>query len=166
MKTKQIRLQNIIEVISLYTVGSQSELAELLSKRGIVVTQATLSRDLKTLCVTKVPTDRGGYMYIMPNSNEVQDAMLSHHQTKPQSRHNVGFVSINFSGNIAVIKTRNGYATALAYDIDMSNPEEILGTIAGADTVFAIMRENASRDAVLAALKNFISANLQKSAAE
>lgn len=159
MKAKQNRLRNIIEIISLHPVGSQSELSEMLSQRGIEVTQATLSRDLKTLCVTKVPTDRGGYMYIMPDSNEVHDAMLRHHQIKPQSRRNAGFVSIDFSGNIAVIKTRNGYATALAYDIDMSHPSEILGTIAGADTVFAILREDATRDEVMAALQNFIPNN-------
>ena len=62
------------------------------------------------------------------------------------SVHANSFVSLQFSGHVAVIKTRNGYASGLAYDIDMSKMPEILGTIAGADTVFAVMREDVSRE--------------------
>ena len=62
------------------------------------------------------------------------------------SVHANSFVSLQFSGHTAVIKTRNGYASGLAYDIDMSKAPEILGTIAGADTVFAVMREDVSRE--------------------
>jgi transcriptional regulator of arginine metabolism len=68
----------------------------------------------------------------------------------------VGFISIKFSGSIAVIKTRNGYAAGLAYDIDMSHSSEVLGTIAGADTVFAIMREDLSHEEALKFFSRFI----------
>ena len=68
----------------------------------------------------------------------------------------VGFISIKFSGNITVIKTRNGYAAGLAYDIDMSHSSEVLGTIAGADTVFAIMREDLSHEDALRFFSRFL----------
>lgn len=60
---------------------------------------------------------------------------------------------------MAVIKTRNGYASGLAYDIDMSRPPEILGTIAGADTVFAVLREDVTHDEAMKVLQRFIPIN-------
>lgn len=70
-------------------------------------------------------------------------------------RHN-GFISIEFSHNIAVIKTRPGYASSLAYDIDMHNFHEIIGTIAGDDTIMLVIRENCTRTEVKHALANII----------
>lgn len=145
MKNKRNRLQVIIELVKKNCIGSQNELAELLKQHGIEVTQATLSRDLKTLKVTKVANDADEYMYIIPNSNELQDSMLMKGQKGLTGGAQIGFVSLDYSGNIAVIKTRNGYATGLAYDIDMSHAHMVLGTIAGADTVFVLLREGISR---------------------
>ena len=86
-------------------------------------------------------------MYIIPDGNDLQDSMLSKGMSySSYSVHANSFVSLQFSGHTAVIKTRNGYASGLAYDIDMSKAPEILGTIAGADTVFAVMREDVSRE--------------------
>ena len=70
-------------------------------------------------------------------------------------RHN-GFLSIEFSANIAVIKTRPGYASSLAYDIDSSNFHEIIGTIAGDDTIMLVLREGCSRTSVKHALEHVI----------
>lgn len=145
MKKKQNRLQLITDIIKRTRIGSQNELAEALAEQGVIVTQATLSRDLKALHVTKVPSDLG-YTYIVPNHNELQDNLLKSGQQSITAQQQLGFISIEFSGNFAVIKTRNGYATGLAYDIDMSHSPEVLGTIAGADTVFAILREGVTRD--------------------
>lgn len=145
MKKKKNRTQLILELINNNCIASQSELCDMLVKCGVEVTQATLSRDLKMLRATKVATDKGTYMYMIPNSNEVQNKLLEHGQASRAKSH-VGPQSIEFSGNFAVIKTRNGYATGLAYDIDMSHSEEILGTIAGADTVFAILREGVTHE--------------------
>ncbi len=145
VKNKRNRLQVIIELVKKNCIGSQNELAELLKQHGIEVTQATLSRDLKTLKVTKVANDAGEYMYIIPDSNELQDSMLMKGQKGLTGGAQIGFVSLDYSGNIAVIKTRNGYATGLAYDIDMSHAHMVLGTIAGADTVFVLLREGISR---------------------
>ena len=150
MKNKKERLRAIIEIIKNNPIGNQLELSEKLAEQGFKVTQATLSRDIKTLRVTKVATDHGKYTYIIPDNNNLQNSLLMNHNQQ------IGFVSVAFSGNIAVIKTRNGYATGLAYDIDMSQSAQILGTIAGADTVFAIIREGLTRDEVLKLLSRFI----------
>lgn len=137
-------------------IGSQSELSDLLVAHGVKVTQATLSRDLKSMRITKVANDRGNYMYIIPDGNELQDSMLMSGQNSLTLSQKIGFISIDFSGNFAVIKTRNGYATGLAYDIDMGRVPEILGTIAGADTVFAVMREGVTQEQALKALSRFM----------
>ena len=71
----------------------------------------------------------------------------------------VGLVSVTFSGNLAVIKTRNGYAPGLAYDIDMIRPPEILGTIAGADTVVAILAEGVTHEQARVVFEQFMPKN-------
>ncbi|MBQ0069762.1 MAG: arginine repressor [Bacteroidales bacterium] len=157
MKKKRNRAQIILELINNNCIASQGELCKMLENRGIEVTQATLSRDLKTLRATKVATDKGTYMYMIPDSNEVHNKMLEHGQTTSSVASHAGPTSIEFSGNFAVIKTRNGYATGLAYDIDMSHSDEILGTIAGADTVFAILREGVTHEQARLFFENFIS---------
>ena len=67
-----------------------------------------------------------------------------------------GFISLVFSGDIAVIKTRNGYAPGLAYDIDISNCPEILGTIAGANTIFAVLKEGLTPEQKLEVMGKFV----------
>ena len=146
----------IIELIRKNTIGSQNELAEMLKTRGIDVTQATLSRDLKALKITKVANDLGNYMYIIPDSNGLQDSLLLKGQRSMTVNSQIGFVSLEFSGNFAVIKTRNGYAAGLAYDIDMSHSRAILGTIAGADTVFAILREGVTHEEAIKFFSRFV----------
>ncbi len=127
-------------------IGSQEELAAHLKKAGYEVTQATLSRDLKMLKTTKIPTDRGGYMYMLPDSDSLKDKLLARGRLPVHANYQSGFISIAFSRNIAVIKTRNGYAAGLAYDIDMSRSPEILGTIPGSDTIIAILREDVTHE--------------------
>ena len=156
MKNKKNRLQLILELIKTQRVGCQEDLVKLLAERDFKVTQATLSRDLKKLRVTKVATDSGEYINIVPNSNDVKDTMLTVNQGPSNPNNSVGFVSLTFSGRMAVIKTRNGYAGGLAYDIDMSRPPEILGTIAGADTIFAVLREDVTHDQAMQVLQRFI----------
>ncbi len=145
MKNRKKRIDVIIDLIKNQCIASQEELASLLLKQGHKVTQATLSRDLKMLRTTKVPTDRGTYMYVLPDSDSLKDRILTTGQALPHADYQSGFVSIQFSRNIAVIKTRNGYASGLAYDIDMKHYPEILGTIPGSDTIIAVLREDISR---------------------
>lgn len=146
MRNRKHRVQLIIELIKNHCIGSQEELAQILADRGYKVTQATLSRDLKMLKTTKVPTDHGTYMYILPGSNSVNDSMLAAGRPPVPVNLHSGFISIRFSKNIAVIKTRNGYAAGLAYDIDMSRAPEILGTIPGSDTIFAVIKDGVSHE--------------------
>lgn len=142
MKNRKQRVEMMVDLIKNKCIGSQEELARLLEEAGFSVTQATLSRDLKMLKTTKIPTDRGGYMYMLPDSNSLKDKLLSKGQLPMNANYQSGFISLTLSKNVAVIKTRNGYAAGLAYDIDMSNAPEILGTIPGSDTIFAILRED------------------------
>ncbi len=144
MRNRKQRVELIVDLIRTQCISSQDELAELLAQNGYKVTQATLSRDLKLLKTTKVPTDGGKYMYILPDSNSLKDKLLSSGQMAMNANYQSGFVSLEISGNMAVIKTRNGYAAGLAYDIDICNPPEILGTIAGSDTIFAVLRPGIS----------------------
>ena len=152
MKNRKQRVELMVELIKNNCIGSQEELAVELKKHGFDVTQATLSRDLKMLKTTKVPTDRGTYMYILPDGNSLRDKLLASGQVQAHANYASGFISLEFSGNIAVIKTRNGYAAGIAYDIDMSNSPEILGTIPGSNTVLAVIREGVSHNQARAVL--------------
>ncbi len=154
MKNKNSRLDSIKMIISSKEVGSQEELLSELAKEGFRLTQATLSRDLKQLKVAKAASMNGNYVYVLPN-NTMYKRMTEPQSASEMLRHN-GFVSIEFSANIAVIKTRPGYASSLAYDIDVHNFHEIIGTIAGDDTIMLVVRENTLRTAVLEALSTII----------
>lgn len=106
---------------------------------GFIVTQATLSRDLKQLKVAKAASMNGRYVYVLPN-----ETMYRRVQKPLPAREMMltpGFLSIQFSGNIGVIKTRPGYASSIAYNIDNSDIPEILGTIAGDDTIMIVVKE-------------------------
>lgn len=146
MKNRKQRIELMVKLIRNKCIGSQDELAALLAEHGYSVTQATLSRDLKMLKTTKVPTDRGTYVYTLPDSNTLKDKLLARGRMDLNTNYQSGFISLDFSGNIAVIKTRNGYAAGLAYDIDMYDYKEILGTIPGSDTIFAILREGVTHE--------------------
>lgn len=146
MKNRKSRIDVMVDLIRNRCVGSQEELAAMLAEKGFKVTQATLSRDLKMLKTTKIPTDRGTYMYILPDSNSLKDKLLARGATVISPNFQSGFVSLTLSGNMAVIKTRNGYASGLAYDIDMSQAPEIIGTIPGSDTIFVVLREDVTHE--------------------
>lgn len=146
MKNRKTRIELMVKLIRNKCIGSQDELAKMLAEHGYNVTQATLSRDLKMLKTTKVPTDRGTYVYTLPDSNTFKDKLLARGRFDMNTNYQSGFISLSLSGNIAVIKTRNGYAAGLAYDIDMHNLPEILGTIPGSDTIFAVLREDISHE--------------------
>lgn len=126
MKKKANRLDAIKMIISSKEVGSQEELLQELGQEGFELTQATLSRDLKQLKVAKAASMNGKYVYVLPN-----DIMYKRvgDQSASEMLMNNGFISLQFSGNIAVIKTRPGYASSMAYDIDNRESDTILGTI-------------------------------------
>ena len=154
MKSKNNRLDTIKMIISSKEIGSQDELLQELVKEGFRLTQATLSRDLKQLKVAKAASMNGNYVYVLPN-NTMYKRMTEQHSASEMMMYN-GFVSIDFSLNLAVVKTRPGYASRLAYDIDMHNCYEILGTIAGDDTIFLVIRECCTHADVRKALSDII----------
>ena len=154
MKIKNDRLEALRMIISSQELGSQDDLLEALKKEGFQLTQATLSRDLKQLKVAKAATMRGNYVYVLPN-----DTMYKRVSTPHMVREMLqvpGFVSINFSGNMGVIKTRPGYASSIAYNIDNSHIDEIIGTIAGDDTIFIVIKQGVSKDEVIDALSDVV----------
>lgn len=119
-----------------------------LNARGYKVTQATLSRDLKILRTTKVPTETGGYRYMITDPAMLGDLHVHEADDAGARMLPSSAQSLTVSGNIAVLKTRAGYAGGLAYDIDMINTPLILGTIAGADTVFVAIAQGADMKAL------------------
>jgi len=145
MKNKRNRLQVISDILRSNVVGSQEELLSLLNDRQCEVTQATLSRDLKLLKVAKTPLSNGTYKYILPQYNKpiktqnVTNTLISHGAV----------LSVDFSGNLAVVKTKPGYASAIAWDIDNKATQEVLGTIAGDDTILLVPREGVTREEIL-----------------
>ena len=141
-------------IISSQELGSQEELLSALQIEGFQLTQATLSRDLKQLKVAKASSMSGNYVYVLPN-----DTMYKRVSTPSKVREMMevpGFLSINFSGNMGVIKTRPGYASAIAWNIDGSDIPQIIGTIAGDDTIFIVIKEGVSHRDVINALREVV----------
>lgn len=145
MKNKRNRLQIITELLRSTVIGSQEELLNLLAERKLNVTQATLSRDLKLLKVAKTPLTNGTYKYVLPPITKT----ISPQGTFNHLTSHGAVLSIEFSGNLAVMKTKPGYASAIAWDIDNKGSIEILGTIAGDDTILIIPREGVTREQIL-----------------
>jgi len=154
MKVKNTRLEALRMIISSQELGSQDELLMALKREGFQLTQATLSRDLKQLKVAKAATMRGNYVYVLPN-----DTMYKRVSTPHSIREMLqvpGFLSINFSGNMGVIKTRPGYASSIAYNIDNNQIEGILGTIAGDDTIFIVIKQGVTKEEIIESLHEVV----------
>ena len=154
MKVKNSRLEALKMLISSMELSSQEEVLKVLEKEGFKLTQATLSRDLKQLKVAKAASMNGKYVYVLPNETMYRRVTTPRKATEMMQRS--GYISVNISGQLAIVKTRPGYASALAYDIDNSDSPYILGSIAGDDTIFIALREGASRGQVLEALSYVI----------
>lgn len=157
MKKKNSRLDAIRLILSTQEIGSQEELLNQLAKEGFKLTQATLSRDLHQLRVVKTVGLQGRYRYVLTRPHQHRhEGTESDVRPVTQPQEVNGYLSIKFSGNIAVIHTKPSYASTLAYHIDNYDFPEIIGTIAGDDTVMLIIAEDASRGAVLRALRSII----------
>lgn len=141
-------------IVSNREIGNQEELLNALKEENFFVTQATLSRDLKQLKVAKAASMNGNYVYVLPNVT-----MYKRVSTPGQIKEMMqvpGFLSIQFSANIGVIKTRPGYASSIAYNIDNNNIPYILGTIAGDDTIMFVIEETATEADVMNALSKVV----------
>lgn len=142
MKNKNSRHQVIREIIFSGRISSQEQLLEMLKRRGYALTQATLSRDLKLMQVAKVAGGNDGYVYRLPGAVPAANGGENPDRITFLSD---GFRGIQFSGNLAVVRTLPGYASSIAAVIDNASAWEILGTIAGDDTILIILREGISR---------------------
>ena len=133
MKNKRQRL--IKEVIAEQEIETQEEITAILKEKGISVTQATVSRDIKELGLVKVLGANNNYKYALSNE---QSSGFSIHRLNRVFKDNV--VSMDFSENLIVISTLPGGAPSVALGIDSAGWSEIIGTIAGDDTILVIVK--------------------------
>lgn len=147
MKNRNERLMEIRRLIGSLNISSQEELLRLLEKQGYEMTQATLSRDLKYLKVAKMPDDHAGYVYILPDKDQVVE------ETELSRQGLSGLISLDFAQGMAILRTLPGHASSIAYTIDGLDAYEIAGTIAGDDTILLIPRDGVSRSDLVNLLK-------------
>ena len=128
------RHAKIVELINKYQIETQDELAEYLNEAGFKVTQATVSRDIRDLKLTKVPAENGRQKYAVLQS--AQKGMTEKYVRILRD----GFSSMDMAQNILVLKTVSGMAMAVAAALDAMNWNEIVGCIAGDDTIMCAVR--------------------------
>ncbi len=152
MNGRSSRLKSIKKIILENKIHSQDHLLKILLETDVSVTQATLSRDLKMLKVGKISDGNKGYYYTLPE--EGQDKISLENYRDDFLR---GFTSIAFSKNLCVIRTLPGHANAVAMALDNLELNDIIGTIAGDDTIMAILREDVTHDQIRDQLNSVIS---------
>ena len=150
MKIK--RQDKILEIVVKYEVETQDDLIEYLRKEGFNTTQATISRDIRELKLAKVLTGRGTYRY-MPAKKQGEE---------PNSRFNNALVesirNVDYAGNVIVLKTFPGLAPAVATGIDSIRTPEILGCVAGDDTIFVVTSDGESAREISEKIKHMMRA--------
>lgn len=151
MKTKAQRILAIRNILVKQRISSQEELLDQLKKKGFHLTQATLSRDLKIIRAGRIPDNEKGYVYFIPSSRIEQENILAK-ENFPVN----GFLSIDFAWHLGVIRTMPGYANSIASAIDRMGSYNILGTVAGDDTILLIPREGFSRSDIMNELARLI----------
>ncbi|MBR5128334.1 MAG: arginine repressor [Roseburia sp.] len=148
MKTR--RQTKILELIKKYEIETQEDLSAYLEQEGYQVTQATVSRDIRELKLTKVSLTNGRQKYV---------ALLETNEDLSQKYERIfrdGFISMDIAQNILVVKTVSGMAMAVAAALDALQLHEIVGTIAGDDTIMCAARSTEDAIAVIDKLRKFI----------
>ena len=148
MKTK--RQRKIIELITNYDIETQDELAAKLVENGFNVTQATISRDIRELNLTKIATKGGKQKYAVQSSSDIVS------NSKYMRVLNDGIITMDTAGNILVVKTVSGMAMAVAVALDAMQIKEILGCIAGDDTIMCVVKHAEETDRVKEHIESFI----------
>ena len=148
MKTK--RQSKILELIRKNDIETQEELLAHLLKDGYAVTQATVSRDIREMKLTKVSVNGGRQKYTALNDN-VEDLSEKYVRVLRD-----GFVSMDMAQNILVIKTVSGMAGAVCASIDAMNIHEIVGSIAGDDTIMCAIRTTEDTVAIMKRLRKIV----------
>lgn len=148
MKSK--RHERILEIIVEKEIETQEELVDALVADGFKVTQATVSRDIKDLRLTKVPDERGGYKYtaIAANESGITDKMRQLFIS--------AVLSIQSANNIIVIKTVTGSANTIGAVVDAINDPAVLGSVAGDDTIILVVASNSLVEGVVEKLNSLL----------
>lgn len=128
MNNKADRQKIIREIIIKNKISRQEDLLLLLVNRGFDLTQATLSRDLRELKIGKIHDAHYGSIYFIPNDENERPLR--------------GALSIEFSNNLSVIKTEGGFANSVAVRIDNTKIDEVIGTVAGNDTIIIVFKDD------------------------
>ncbi|MDC7220446.1 MAG: ArgR family transcriptional regulator [Spirochaetales bacterium] len=151
MFDRTMRLGIIKKLIGEKKISSQEQLLHLLKEKDVHVTQATLSRDLKSLKVGKVSDGNHGYYYTLPDQKMNKET--TEHFLEDIKR---GYISLAFSANLAVMHTLPGHANTVAFALDRLDLLEITGTIAGDDTILIILSDGIGREEFSACLGEII----------
>ena len=150
---KKGRQEKILELINKYEIETQDELIEFLCEEGYNVTQATISRDIRDLDLVKVAMSDGTYKYVVSHVSSrghVQTGLLSHPVVDT-------VINITCAQNLIVVKTTPGMAQAVAISIDRIPDSEILGCVAGDDTIIIVTSDNQTAQSVAMKLKKMLS---------
>lgn len=140
MKSKRQKL--ICDLILKYEIETQEELVSKLLEAGCKVTQATISRDIRELRLTKIVGESGVQKYALPAQDaSIQTPLAGIRFSRVLQE---GFINVDIAGNIVVMRTMTGMAMAVAAALDHLNLQEIVGTIAGDDTIFMAVRSEES----------------------
>ena len=133
---KKNRQEKLLELISRYEIDTQDELIERLRDHGYEVTQATVSRDIRELKIAKMMSGKGTYRYVLPKQVSETGSNMKFSNVLIES-----IVSVDHAGNIVVLKTYAGLAQAVAVGIDGMNMHQVLGCVAGDDTIMIVSRD-------------------------
>lgn len=147
---KEQRQSRILSLIQKQDIGTQEDLATTLENEGFSVTQATVSRDIRELKLTKVTSKNGGQKYVALANVEQQVSEKVVRVFKD------AFVSLDYAGNTIVIRTLVGMGNAVAAAIDAFNIQEIIGTLAGDDTIFCLVKHEDHIETVIDQFKNIL----------
>lgn len=142
MGKKSERLNLIKRIITEELIGSQEELIKHLERYGVHATQSTLSRDFKEINISKMPHPEKGYIYVssehIASNTEIGTSNLGD-----------AILGVKFSGNMGVVITKSGYANAVGVIVDSRKSPDILGTVAGDNTLIMVLREGVAHSVVL-----------------
>ena len=150
MNVRQQRLTRIRAIIGSQQICNQDELSSALAKEGFTLTQSSISRDLKLLKVVKGTTKDGKSVYMLPENPYYRRVSDVNRMGQTIQRE---VIHIAFTGQLAIVKCRSGYASGIAGEIDRSGFSEVLGTVAGDDTIFVVLAEGYDREVMESKLK-------------
>lgn len=147
---KTVRQNKLLELINNNDIYTQEELADLLLKNGVNATQATISRDLRELNITKMSDGNNQQKYVAVQNIKAE------FNDKHLKVFKAGYISMDYAENIVVIRTSSGMAMAVAASVDALGMDEIVGSIAGDDTIMCVIRHKEKVFEVMERLKKLL----------